>query len=347
MREMSLFRTSILFISFIIFSCHTTRKIQKNDTPVSFDQIFAEVKKNILVNYRGPYNAVVEFNEYTFNNTTREIFEAVQVNGFIEGYNVSSRVPPYTRGENYIINGNLYKKERGDYGFSFPMLMDFPGNSYSNYITNHAVGLLIQDYTLNQYKDQPSPVICRDGGIFNSELLSLDRINKDSIVNGSDFIYTIETKRERFTLEIENPLEKFAGIEDWKKYELTQVTEYLIARESYAVVEFRRSILYESKIVQKKFHSRQINKFVKIGDCYFENYYEYLLPRFFPNVCGFNFDDLYTLMVKKQAISPGNVDSINVEKYQRDRQLLFEDFCERSDSLTQELLVEWNHFWKT
>jgi len=334
------------FIFFFFFSfllgCKTINQspLATKDDIKNWDTIFKKVKQNIQKNYGVPHATEISYKEYVFQDSTKKLLKATSIKGYQKKIGIDLNKPPFFSSKNYIISGEHFDNQKEELGFAHPMLLEFPGNFYSNIITSEIYNLIVKK---RESLTNANPAICRNGASFEVKIDYIEKEVKDTVINNVNYYLLIEVKKENFSLVKENPYVKYKGVSEWNSFIRNQKTKYLINALDYALVDFETSLVYENENTENKFYSNSKNKFVKQDSFYYENYYELNMPRFKKNICGFNQDNLKTLIIKKQNIVPAKKDK-ELDLYKVEIQVPIEKICRKLNALNPNLSIEWTKF---
>ena len=164
------------------------------------------------------------------------------------------------------------------------------------------------------------------------------------------FIYT-ESDRQRFeneTLKLEYP-----NLSESKKNELRQLVEYwangesvfsqtyIVDKKNFAVLSFLREI-------KKQNYKGEWIDIEKITEKYRKGknkkYYQYFYTKLIRNYNGgfSNIDNFLTLVIRTPMENSFSLDSTTI--IPRKPYLTYEDFCEKVDSLDDEMMFDWNNY---
>lgn len=337
----------LLFISFL-FGCQGVKPITTVQKPESPDTIIKKIKERAFDNYGNSYISDIDFKEYIFFAEKKKIVRTVQIKGMEQKGGITLNKSHFIPTKSYVQKGRIYYDQVSRIGLSHPMEEELPGNSFSTLETNEIATMLFYDHILEEFGKINSLLICAGGHKvinFKDNLLYERSIVRDTIIAEKEYFVVNTNIASEYNWEENLYDDEFKGLENWKQFVLIKNKIYLVNKADYALVDFKYNRIYKSKITKEERYFYRTSSYTKIGDFYYEDYYASISPQYTKDVCGFNLEGIYNLMIKAQKITPGHSSQIPPDAIEI-QNVPFERFCNPVDSLTSDLILEWERFWK-
>ncbi|MDR2145365.1 MAG: hypothetical protein LBE91_02760 [Tannerella sp.] len=162
---------------------------------------------------------------------------------------------------------------------------------------------------------------------------------ENELINGGEYSYSNLFKGEFMSEQKKNELRQL--VEYWANGETVFSETYIVTKKNFAVLSFLREIKQQNYKGEWIEIERIMEKFKEGGD---KKYYQTFYTKFIRNYNGDspNIDHLLTLIVRTPIDRVLSLDSTKV--IPRKVYLSYEDFCERVDTLDDNMLLDWNQY---
>lgn len=294
-------RALTLFFVFCLFA-HASNA----DDKLAFFDILKKVEKHMSANYQPSDDFFVDYKEYICHKDATGFLAGIHIQSLKGGYNrpkgnlrFSLRVVADS-----LIKGEYYGNISG-YGYTAPTMQRYGGNAYLNLNADIRFNLVT-----DENKKKKEPACCSGGLVEVRELYNKYRVH-DSISGKNAFWVLVNESKEQcyfdaneFLGKIPMPIktvnEAKTLVGDWDNGIIYSRIVYIINKSDYAVI-YRGIEKRYINTANKEFTLRYKQYYKKTADYYYEEFFEALLPRFDGTErCGFNTDNSYTRVLKRQ-----------------------------------------------
>ena len=334
-----------IFIWFLLFSQFI---YAQKDLYVS---ALSQVENNIHKNYDSIVNALEDYYEFAYNNTSKEVISAVQINALRRrsGNLITQKKNLENPSGSYFLYGNIYEIQK-NYGYSSFLEIAFGGNAYSypesdrvDILSLNAIDRIKEIMPKTERNNTPCAIynILKESSVYYEV--------KDTTYKHIDCILLRAIKKAVYILD-ENASEKQKeSTGNWNKcYETTIITD-IINKSDNAILMCSNYTVWTNDSNEHRTYYH-ITRYEKSGNHYYQTYYEQRMPRLFPGFrAGFNELDIYTLIIRKS-------EDTKMDKYQEKElgihnlirirpEIPYNSFLKKEKDLNDNIQIQWNNYW--